>query len=93
MSTNNFCFYLQNRQIQVSQTGGQWYNDTSPFSIPCLMTMLIMTMLMTLFIMTILMTLFIMTILIMAILIMIILIMTLLIMTIMTNYNDNTYNT
>jgi hypothetical protein len=34
MSTNNFCFYLQNRQIQASQTGGQWYNDTFPFSIP-----------------------------------------------------------
>jgi hypothetical protein len=25
---------LQNRLIQTSQTGGQWYNDTSPFSIP-----------------------------------------------------------
>ncbi len=34
MTTNNFCFYLQNRLIQTSQTGGQWYNDTSPFSIP-----------------------------------------------------------
>ena len=30
-----FCFYLQNRLIQTSQTGGQWYSDTSPFSIPC----------------------------------------------------------
>jgi hypothetical protein len=29
-----FCFYLQNRQIQTGQTGGQWYSDTSPFSIP-----------------------------------------------------------
>ena len=29
-----FCFYLQNRLIQTSQTGGQWYSDTSPFSIP-----------------------------------------------------------
>jgi len=29
-----FCFYLQNRLIQTSQTGGQWYNDTPPFSIP-----------------------------------------------------------
>jgi hypothetical protein len=29
-------FYLQNRQIQTSQIGGQWYNDTSPFSIPWL---------------------------------------------------------
>jgi hypothetical protein len=27
---------LQNRLIQTSQTGGQWYSDTSPFSIPCL---------------------------------------------------------
>jgi hypothetical protein len=34
MSTDNFCFYLQNRPIQTSQTGGQWYSDTSPFSIP-----------------------------------------------------------
>jgi hypothetical protein len=34
MTTDNFCFYLQNRLIQTSQTGGQWYNDTSPFSIP-----------------------------------------------------------
>jgi hypothetical protein len=30
----NFCFYLQNRLIQTSQTEGQWYSDTSPFSIP-----------------------------------------------------------
>ncbi len=22
-----FCFYLQNRLIQISQTGGQWYSD------------------------------------------------------------------
>ncbi len=36
MSTDNFCFYLQNRPIQTSQTGGQWYSVTSPFSIPCL---------------------------------------------------------
>ncbi len=34
MTTDNFCFYLQNRQIQTSQAGGQWYNDTFPFSIP-----------------------------------------------------------
>jgi hypothetical protein len=27
---------LQNRLIQTSQTGGQRYSDTSPFSIPCL---------------------------------------------------------
>jgi hypothetical protein len=32
MTTDNFCFYLQNRQIQTSQTGGQ--RDTSPLSIP-----------------------------------------------------------
>jgi hypothetical protein len=25
---------LQNRLIQTIQTGGQWYSDTSPFSIP-----------------------------------------------------------
>ncbi len=30
-----FLFYLQNRLIQTSQTGGQWYSDTPPFSIPC----------------------------------------------------------
>jgi len=36
MTTNNFWFYLQNRLIQTSQTGGQWYGDTSPFSILCL---------------------------------------------------------
>jgi hypothetical protein len=35
MTTENFCFYLQNRVIQTSQTGGQQYSDTSPFSIPC----------------------------------------------------------
>jgi hypothetical protein len=34
MTTENFCFYLQNRLIQTSQTGGQWYSDTYPFSIP-----------------------------------------------------------
>jgi hypothetical protein len=35
MTTDNFCFYLQNRLIQTSQTGGQRYSETSPFSIPC----------------------------------------------------------
>ncbi len=35
MTTEIFCFYLQNRLIQTSQTGGQQYSDTSPFSIPC----------------------------------------------------------
>ena len=34
MTTDNFCFYLLNRLIQTSQKGGQWYSDTSPFSIP-----------------------------------------------------------
>jgi hypothetical protein len=34
MTTDNFCFYLQNRLTQTSQTGGQWYSDTCPFSIP-----------------------------------------------------------
>jgi hypothetical protein len=34
MTTDNFCFYLTNRLIQTSQTGGQWYCDTSPLSIP-----------------------------------------------------------
>jgi hypothetical protein len=36
MTTDNFCFCLQNRLIQTNQTGGQWYSDTSPFSIPWL---------------------------------------------------------
>ncbi len=36
MTTDNFCFYLQNRLIQTSQTGGHQYSDTSPFSIPWL---------------------------------------------------------
>jgi len=31
---DTFHFYLQNRLIQTSQTGGQQYSDTSPFSIP-----------------------------------------------------------
>jgi hypothetical protein len=30
----NFFIYLQNRLIQSSQTGGQQYIDTSPFSSP-----------------------------------------------------------
>jgi hypothetical protein len=34
LTTDNFCFYWQNRPIQTSETGGQWYSDTSPFSIP-----------------------------------------------------------
>ncbi len=29
-----FVLYFQNRLVQTSQTGGQQYNDTSPFSIP-----------------------------------------------------------
>ncbi len=36
MTTDNF-IYLQNRPIQTSQTGGQRYSDTYPFSIPCCM--------------------------------------------------------
>jgi hypothetical protein len=36
MTTDNFCFYLQNRLIRASQTGSQQYSDTSPFSIPCI---------------------------------------------------------
>ncbi len=40
MTTDNFCFYLQNRPIQTSQAGVQWYSDTSPFSIPCLVALL-----------------------------------------------------
>jgi hypothetical protein len=36
MRTDNFCFYLQNKLIQTSQTGDQRYSDASPFSIPCL---------------------------------------------------------
>ncbi len=34
MTTDNFCFYLQNRLIQTSQTGDQWYSDTSPLVFP-----------------------------------------------------------
>jgi hypothetical protein len=36
MTTDNFCFYLQNRLIHTSQTGGERYSDTFPFSIPWL---------------------------------------------------------
>ncbi len=32
----HFLFYLQNRLIQTSQTGGQQYSDTFRFSIPCM---------------------------------------------------------
>ena len=41
MTTENFCFYLQNRLIQTSQTGGQRYSDISPFSIPWFTTLTI----------------------------------------------------
>ncbi len=34
MTDDNFCFYLQNRLIQTSQTGGQWYSDTPPLVFP-----------------------------------------------------------
>ncbi len=27
MTMDNFCFYLQNRLIQTTQTGGQWYSE------------------------------------------------------------------
>jgi hypothetical protein len=40
MTTDNFCFYLQNILIQ---TGGQWYSDTSPFSIPWYIAQIKMT--------------------------------------------------
>ncbi len=36
MTTDHVCLYLPNRLIQTSQTEGQRYSDTSPFSIPCL---------------------------------------------------------
>ncbi len=35
-SVTTDCFYLQNGLIQTCQTGGKWYSDTSPFSIPWL---------------------------------------------------------
>ena len=34
MTTDHFCFYFQNRLLQTSQTGGQWYSDTSPLVFP-----------------------------------------------------------
>jgi hypothetical protein len=34
MTTGIFCFYLQNRLVQTSQTGGQQYSDTSPLVFP-----------------------------------------------------------
>jgi len=34
MTTDNFCFYLQYRLSQTSQTGGQWYSDTPPLVFP-----------------------------------------------------------
>ncbi len=34
MTADNFCFYLQKRLIQISQTEGQQCSDTSPFSVP-----------------------------------------------------------
>jgi hypothetical protein len=42
MTTDNFCFYFQNRLIRTSQTGGQWYSDTSPISIPWVNTTLLL---------------------------------------------------
>jgi hypothetical protein len=38
MTTDKFCFYFQDRLIQTRKTGGQQYNDTSPFCIPCLIS-------------------------------------------------------
>ncbi len=35
MTTDKFCFYLQNRLIQTSPTGGHWYSDTFPSSLSC----------------------------------------------------------
>jgi hypothetical protein len=34
MTTDNFCFHLQNRLIQTGQTGGQMYSDTPPLAFP-----------------------------------------------------------
>ncbi len=34
MTTDNFCFYLQNRLIWTSKTGGQRYSDTYPLVFP-----------------------------------------------------------
>jgi hypothetical protein len=34
MTTDNFSFYLQNRLIQTSKTGGQRYSDTSRLVFP-----------------------------------------------------------
>jgi hypothetical protein len=34
MTADNSGFNFENRLIQASQTGGQWYSDTSPLSIP-----------------------------------------------------------
>jgi hypothetical protein len=42
VTNENSCFYLQNRIIQTSQTGCEWYNDTSPFSIPWLQYQLLL---------------------------------------------------
>jgi len=36
MTTDNFCFYLQNSLIQTCQTGGQWYINTRPLVFPAL---------------------------------------------------------
>ncbi len=34
MTTDNFSFYIQNRQIQTRQTGGKWYSDISTLVFP-----------------------------------------------------------
>jgi hypothetical protein len=43
MTTDNFCFYLQNRLIQTSQKGGQRYSDTSPLVFPALILIAVTT--------------------------------------------------
>ncbi len=44
-TTDNFCFYLQNRPIQTSQTGGQWYSEPSPLVFPDLALPILKTVL------------------------------------------------
>jgi len=42
MTTDSYCFYFQIRLIQTSQTGGQWYRDIFPLSIPWLFYLFIL---------------------------------------------------
>jgi hypothetical protein len=39
MNTDSFCFCLQNRLIQTSQTGGERNSDTTPLSIHSMRSM------------------------------------------------------